>query len=97
MCEFSRYAIKVNASVAESIYLPLMFPSVPVYCVINLYKRYLRAFILLLIIGSVDSKNIKAITEGGNRDRKLRMAPKVGEVGGLKRQCVKEVELMKIK
>ena len=78
------HAIKVNASVAESIYLPLMFPSMPVYHVFNRCKRYLRAFILLLIIGSVASKNRKAITKGGNRDRKLRVAPKGGDVGGFK-------------
>ena len=67
MSEWANFhAIKVNASVAGSIYLPLMFHPMPVYRVFNLCKRYLRRFILLLIIGSVDSKNRKAITKGGN-------------------------------
>jgi hypothetical protein len=56
--------------------LPLMFHPMPVYRVFNRCKHYLRPFILLLIIGLVASKNRKAITKGGNRDRKPRVAPK---------------------
>ncbi len=63
------HVIKVNASVAESIYPPLMFPSMQIHHVFNRCRHYLKPFMLLLIIGSVDSKNRKAITKGGNKRR----------------------------